>query len=361
MRMRNHIRFGLVVIALLAGVTSAQAASRHRSNQTVRVGTLRQSAHYPSPGSSVVYAGTVRSRLGRGTIRLTVVITGHPSPATFKFKGTSTAFYPRGTTRGTFTGTGTLRAGGRFALAGRGHYTGGSLYPDARRKYSFTGTAPSPPQPPPPPACAVPAGWKTVAGDAEVVVIEDQSDDPSQEYRYCDYANASRGFQLLVHNDSCGGGATVTCSQVDGVALSYILYHTSTAGDTPACGGANPTIDGSSTVYAVDTGAGSTVTLAHGSGGITAAGISPPGVGAWVLTFDGCWFGGNLQHTETLQSYSFRTGAVMTLDTGDPGESPNSPASLADLQLYQCAARCPANTAVVAWTHDGTWRYEQIS
>ena len=353
----------VLVLLLAAGGTVAQAASRRRVNQTVTLGTLRQSAGYPKPGSSVVFAGTVRSVLGRGTIVLTVTITGHPTPAVFTFRGTSAAFYPHGTTRGAFTGSGTLHPAGRFALAGHGHYTGGTLYRRAQRKYSFTGTAPSPPQPPPPPppaACAVPAGWQVVASDAEVVVILYQSD-PMQEYRYCDYAEPSRGFELLVHNDSCDLEVTVTCSTVDGVALSYILYHSSTAVDSPACGGPNPTTDGTSTVYAVDTTSGNMVTLAQGQGGITSAQLSPPGVGAWILTYNQCPYTAGNQRTETLESYSFRTGAVTTLDAGDPGETTNSPPSLANLQLYQCAPGCPANTVVVAWTHDGTWRYEQVS
>jgi hypothetical protein len=83
-------------------------------------------------------------------------------------------------------------------------------------------------------------------------------------------------------------------------------------------------------------------------------------VGAWILTYTECPFIGD-QQTETLQSFSFRTGAVTRLDTGDPGETTGSPLSLANLQLYQCATGCPANTVVVAWTHDGTWRYEQVS
>jgi hypothetical protein len=88
---------------------------------------------------------------------------------------------------------------------------------------------------------------------------------------------------------------------------------------------------------------------------------APPGVGAWILTHDDqCPLAGD-QRSETLQAGSFRTGAVTTLDTGDPGETISSPPSLTNLELYQCDGSCPANTAVVAWTHDGTWRYQQVS
>jgi hypothetical protein len=122
-------------------------------------------------------------------------------------------------------GTGTLYRGAHFSLAGHGHYTGGTLYRHVPRKYSFTGTAPSPPSPPPTPACAVPAGWQTVASDADLVMIREQN--PNAEYRYCNYAEPRRGFQLLVRNQDCGIiRPPETCSTIDGVALSYILYHT---------------------------------------------------------------------------------------------------------------------------------------
>ena len=362
MRMLKYGFLGFVLIAMLAGGTGAQAASRPRVDQTVALGTLRHSAGYPKLGSSVVFAGTVSSVLGRGTIVLTVTVTGHPSSAVFMLRGTSTAFYPHGTTRGAFAGTGTLQRGGHFALVGHGVYTGGGLYRDVQRNYSFTGTAPSPPQPPPPPptpACAVPAGSQVVASDAEVVVIM-----TSQDYRYCDYAEPSRGFQRLVNTERAEGcaiiGTPAECAQIDGVALSYILYHTWTAVDSPACGGPNPVTDGSSTVYGVDATSGKTVTLAQGAGGVTSAGISAPGVSAWILTYDECPLAGGNTRTETLGSYSFRTGGVTTLDSGDPGETTTSAPSLANLQLYQCASGCSGSTAVVAWTHDGTWRYEQV-
>jgi hypothetical protein len=191
-------------------------------------------------------------------------------------------------------------------------------------------------------------------------VIENQPDPLTQEYRYCSYADPSGGFRTLFTNDD-HIQAVVTRSTLDGVALPYILYDTSTAVDNPACGGPQST-EGSSTVYAVNATSGKTETLVRGAAGaVTAAALSSPGVAAWILTSDQCFFNRpNPQRTETLQSFSFRTGTVTTLDTGDPGELTTSPLSLGNLQLYQCGAGCAANTAVVAWTHDGTWRYEQV-
>src|SRR5436305_3001545 len=218
--------FVLLLVLFAAGGTVAQAASKRRVDQTFTLGTLRERAGYPKPGSRVVLAGTVRSRFGRGTIVLALTVTVRPSSTSFSFKATSRAFYPRGTTNGAFTGTGTLQRGGRLTLAGHGRYTGGTLFGRARKGYSFSGTAPSPPPPPPPTPpvpCAVPAGWQVVARDSEVVVIEPQAFSEIQEYRYCYYSRTALGFQLLVRNDDSGflAGAA-TFSTVDGVALGYI-------------------------------------------------------------------------------------------------------------------------------------------
>ena len=95
-----------------------------------------------------------------------------------------------------------MRPDGKLALAGHGRYTGGTdSYRHLRGSYSFTGTAPAFPAKRWPPSCGVPAGWKVVARDAQVVVILKQPSYPIQEYRYCDYTRSSLGFQLLVRND----------------------------------------------------------------------------------------------------------------------------------------------------------------
>lgn len=361
--MRAHSAvISVVAFCVALGGTVAQAASSRRANQAVTLGTLRQGAHYPRPGSSAVFVGTVRSWLGRGTIVQTTTITGHPRPATFILRGTSTAFYPHGTTEGAFTGTGTLHPGGHFTLSGHGHYTGGTLYRQVRSKYSFAGTAPPPPQPPPPPptpACAIPPGSHGVASDAELVVIFD-----GQEYRYCAYSEPTRGFQSLVRNESCGIFAiSTTCATIVGVARSEILYYTTTFVDSPYCDGVGTPIF-NSTVYAVDAASGRAVTLDDGGGTIRSAALSPSGVGAWISTYAACTPStspsGNAR-SEALKSVSLRTGAVTTLDTGDPAATTSSNPSLGNLQLYRCAAGCPANTVTVAWTHDGTWRHEQAS
>jgi hypothetical protein len=343
---------------VLAGCTIAQAASGHPVSQTVALAALRHSADYPSPGSGAVYTGTVRSKLGHGAIVDRITITGHPKLTIFTFKGTSTGFYSHGTSRSRITGLATVRRDGSVALVGHGHYTGGTdAYRRVRGSYSFTGTAPALPPIRQPPACAVPAGWKVVASDAEVVVVLKQPDLPIQEYRYCNYAHASLGFQLLARNDDShflAGAATY--STVDGVALSYVLYDSVFRVDSPGCGGLGAPSD----VYALDTSSGRIEHLWQGSGQVASASLAPTGVGAWLVNDTPCQVVGPEPRQESLQSFDFATGSVTTLDTGDPNETPGSPVSLANLELYPCAAGCPANTTVVAWTHDGAWRYAQV-
>jgi hypothetical protein len=48
------------------------------------------------------------------------------------------------------------------------------------------------------------------------------------------------------------------------------------------------------------------------------------------------------------------TTNVEFLDTTSDGET------LANLQLYGCAAGCAPNTTVVAWTHSSQQRYAQV-
>ena len=209
----------------------------------------------------------------------------------------------------------------------------------------------------PKPRCVVPKGWQVVVRDAQVVVILYQAD-LMQEYRYCNYAYYRRGFRLLVRGDEhC---CSATSPRVDGVFLSDLLYHLTTSVDSPECNSRGEPV-ASSTVYAVDTRTGHTESVSEDAGAITSALFSPAGVGAWIVTDYPCDLSGPRTRHESLKVFSFHTRAVTTLDNGDPGETQASAASLANLELYQCAAGCAPNTTVVAWTHDGAWRYAQVS
>lgn len=138
--------FGLVVgAAVLAGATLAQAASKHEFSVTATESAISESANYPNPGSVVVQAGMLTGTFGDGAIVEKYHITGHPTPSTFSFRGTTTAFYALGTLRSTSTGTATLMTNGSVRLEGHAHYTGGTgAYRGARGRYSFTATVPPP-------------------------------------------------------------------------------------------------------------------------------------------------------------------------------------------------------------------------
>lgn len=131
--------------AALTAATLAQAASKHQFSVVVKESIISESANYPSPGSKVLRAGIVKGTFGEGAIVEKDRITGHPTPTTFTFNGTTTAFYSHGTFRSVRTGIATVEPNGSVGLTGDGHYVGGTgPYRGAHGRYSFTGTIPLP-------------------------------------------------------------------------------------------------------------------------------------------------------------------------------------------------------------------------
>ena len=86
--------------------------------------------------------------------------------------------------------------------------------------------------------------------------------------------------------------------------------------------------------------------------------LSPTGVAAWRKEW--CWYPGvpPTAPLEAVVAYNATSHAFTTLDQVDQ-TSPRG--TLANLQLYRCAAGCPDNSTVVAWTHDGSWRYARVA
>ena len=142
--MLNRSLLGLSLAgAVLASAALAQAASKHHFSVTVKESVISESSNYPSPGSKALRAGIVTGTFGDGAIVENIRITGHPTPTSVTFKGTTTAFYSRGTFRSVLTGIATVQANGSVSLAGHGHYIGGSAaYRGAHGRYSFTGMIP---------------------------------------------------------------------------------------------------------------------------------------------------------------------------------------------------------------------------
>lgn len=362
MRQLSVRRVGSVLASVaLVSCVAAQAASGQTVRLTAALAAISQSSGYPSAGSTAVYTGTVKSKLGRGAVIDSITITAKRSPTTYRFLGTSTGFYSHGTSKSRISGLMTVDPNGSVAFAGDGHYTGGSgSYRRVRGSYAFSGTTPAVSPLPQPTPCALPAGSTLVASDAQLVVAASAVSDYVQEIRYCNIAQASLGFRLLAQNNSAaelGGSTTITT--VDGVAGANLLYHTGGTVDSPACGGVQIV---SSAMDVLNTSSGATQQLWQGSGEITSASLAPTGVGAWLVDANNffCEFGTNPARQESLDAYDPGTGAVTTLDTGDSNETVGSPATLGNLELYPCAAGCSATTTVVAWTHDGTWRYAQV-
>ncbi len=146
-------RGGLITLAIAVIALSTDAAltlakgktTKHKVNATVRLTTLDQSPTYPSPGSTLVDTGTVKSKLGNGAAVQNTTVTGHPTATTYTLKFTATDFYARGTIKASATGTATANADGSVTVSGSGHYTGGTgLYKKANGKFTFTGGAPAP-------------------------------------------------------------------------------------------------------------------------------------------------------------------------------------------------------------------------
>ena len=77
--------------------------------------------------------------------------------------------------------------------------------------------------------------------------------------------------------------------------------------------------------------------------------LTSTGVAAWRA--DRCTSG----PVEDIEALDSNTDQVATVDTAA------AYGVLDNLQLYQCAAGCRPGTTVLAWTHDGVWRYTTIN
>jgi hypothetical protein len=85
--------------------------------------------------------------------------------------------------------------------------------------------------------------------------------------------------------------------------------------------------------------------------------LSPNGVAGWIVT------GTPWPSSESLPQTVL---VVLTPNGGSGGNGaldygPESSTTLANLQLYNCAAGCPSNAVIVAWTDNGLQRYAQVS
>jgi hypothetical protein len=177
--------------------------------------------------------------------------------------------------------------------------------------------------------CAVRHGWKLVARDAQAVVIR-LPGAQAPTYKYCSLIGARRFNSLLFVPAPLRGPdfAPVDYLQLKG---RYVAVE-----------------QGGALLLLRDTrtGAKASVISWSFSGGQPV--LSRHGVAAWVVGIpDGKTM------TWNVVALTVSHGAQI-LDSG-------STLNLANLQLYDCAASCPSNAVIVAWTDNGEQRYAQVS
>jgi hypothetical protein len=147
LRKKSQISITVAMLAALAAfaVPAAEAKTNHYYASMIHNAPVWTADGYPAPGGTAVLAGTwISIRYGGGALVDYVTVTGHPTPATFTFKGTEVGFVALGTFNDSFTGTAIVHSDGTETLVTRGRFTGGSgAYRGATGHFKFTGaTAP---------------------------------------------------------------------------------------------------------------------------------------------------------------------------------------------------------------------------
>jgi hypothetical protein len=137
----------LAALVAFAG-SSAQAKTKTKSHyyaSAIESAPVSTGSGYPGVGGTAVLVGTWTTlRFGNGALVDYVTVTGHPTPATFTFKGTEIAYVSRGTFTDTFTGTVTVQSNGSQNVVTRGRVISGTgAYRGVTGRFRFTGaTAP---------------------------------------------------------------------------------------------------------------------------------------------------------------------------------------------------------------------------
>jgi hypothetical protein len=85
--------------------------------------------------------------------------------------------------------------------------------------------------------------------------------------------------------------------------------------------------------------------------------LSRNGIAAWIVAI-GPVSPGDTPHIE-LGALSFAGPPYFVNATG-PTDGPWPGTDLGNLALYNCAAGCPSNAVIVAWTDNGQQRYAQV-
>jgi hypothetical protein len=214
----------------------------------------------------------------------------------------------------------------------------------------------------PKPHCAVPKGWAVLRQNSDVVVIW-KSDvlvqgNLSVVWRSC--LREKGRFGALVQAAFAYTSFVANNAQLAGLYFAYWTTYENGPGT------------GMASLEVWNLGTRRSATFSNSSPEVDCSNspsrggpflLSPTGVAAWVL--DSCYGsytpppGTQLAHIFAVNAVGAPPprylGQVTTLDSApEDGE-------LGNLQLYQCAAGCPANGTIAVWTHDGSWRFATVS
>jgi hypothetical protein len=181
--------------------------------------------------------------------------------------------------------------------------------------------------------CTIPHGWKVVAQDQYAVVTK-QRHEQHPEYDYC--SRAGRRFHRMVD-------ASIFWPVLDlQLKGHYVAYEAESSGDPGEAG-----------LWLWDTRSGrassapDTPTIPSTPDVV----LSPNGVATWIVS----WVPAHAVPTTQVEVLTGH--ADLVLDR----VSPPGAGTLANLQLYDCAAGCAPNTTIVAWTNDGAQRYAAVT
>jgi hypothetical protein len=185
--------------------------------------------------------------------------------------------------------------------------------------------------------CAIPRGWKLVARDSYAVVIRQRNvQQPAYEFcsRLAGFSGAGR-FRRVA-NTLFTESWPVVALQLRG---HYIAYETEA---TTSPGYALWLADTRTGVHVY------TYTINPTLPPPPVFVLSPNGVTAWIV-----YSSSPVKNAPGQTMLQALTGAGSTVLDSDP--------ALANLALYDCAASCPSNTTIVAWTNNGQQRYAEVS
>jgi hypothetical protein len=201
--------------------------------------------------------------------------------------------------------------------------------------------------------CAVPRGWAVIDHDRQATVIRDRPSAQSGyviSYRFC--VRASGKYQFLIRTGTCcaelGGQIQPTGSPngVFGFALAghYLGFDAlwSSRGSSATALVGLTDLDRQRTYWSDE--------IIDPYEGIPAPLVSSNGAAVWLMG----------EASVALQSPD--TDVIGVITPAGSSQLDSAPiGTLAELELYRCAAGCSGDTTIITWTHGGSRRYAAIT